>query len=194
MERGKRLWLLRFLFDKRKTFLLGDLTMDLPHVVFGWDGEVSCFHNSPVDVLSPILSHLFFVYDAQELSHELRIDCQQFYDSIPNAEDLVWDAFDIPSDKCCDFFWLTVARIKSTLQGDNSDTICSLLLFLSVWLELWNRWYPFQFLDWLIKLHVFTQTIVWAFFVFVFTGTTLLASLLSYAIAIVIGYLSCLVV
>ena len=35
--------------------------MDFTDVVFARDREISRLHNSPVDVFTPVLSHLFFV-------------------------------------------------------------------------------------------------------------------------------------
>jgi len=69
--------------------------MDLPNIVLAWDSEVSRLHNCAVDMLAPILTHLLLVDNTEEFRDELWIDCQQLYQAIPNAKDLVSHDLDI---------------------------------------------------------------------------------------------------
>lgn len=103
------LWLLRFLLDESLSFLLGDLTMDLAYVIFAGDGEVSRLHDSAIDVLSPVLSHLLLVNDSQELGHELWIDSEELDEFVPDAVDLIGYDFDIVSDQFSYLFWVALA-------------------------------------------------------------------------------------
>lgn len=91
--------------------------MDLANVVFAGDGEVSSLDNGPIDVFAPVLAHLFFVDDPEKLGHELRIDCQQFDQSIPNGEDLVSHNFDIAGDQSRDSLRVSLARLQPALQS-----------------------------------------------------------------------------
>lgn len=83
--------------------------MDLADVVFAGDRKIPRLHNSSVDVLAPVLSHLFFVDNSQKLRHELRVDRQQLDQFVPNREDLVCDYFDVPRDQGCDLLRVTLA-------------------------------------------------------------------------------------
>ena len=72
--------------------------MYLHDVLFAGYGEVSRLHDRSIDVFAPILSHLFLVDYAKELSHELRVDGQKLDKAIPDAEDLIRDHFDVTCD------------------------------------------------------------------------------------------------
>ena len=51
--------------------------MDLSNVILARDGKVSRLHDCAIDMLPPVLAHLFLVNNSQELCNEFRVNRQE---------------------------------------------------------------------------------------------------------------------
>ena len=84
--------------------------MDFSDIVFAGDREVSRLNNGSVDMFTPVLAHLFFIDNAQELRHKLWIYCQKFDESIPDVENLIGNSLNVARDQIRDSIRLALAR------------------------------------------------------------------------------------
>ena len=71
----------------RPTSLLkSQLSVDFSHILLTGEGKVLGLNDSAIYVLSLHLSHLLFILNAKELTHELWIDCYDLYQLVPQLK------------------------------------------------------------------------------------------------------------
>lgn len=110
-----------FFLDQAFTFLLGNLSVYFTDIILTWNCEISSLHNSAIDVLSPVFSHLFLVNNSKKLGDEFRIDSEELNQAIPDAEDLVCNNLYITCDESSNALWFAHACLKSSLKRKNSS-------------------------------------------------------------------------
>ena len=89
--------------------------MDFANVVLTWYSKIFRLYDSPVDMFSPVLSHLFFIYDAEEFCNELRIDGDELKKLVPNGKNLISHYLDILLNELSNSVGISIAHLESSL-------------------------------------------------------------------------------